>query len=74
MVDLEEQLKQTQNKRIRLIATDGVFSMDGDVAPLPQIVALAKKYNAYTFVDECHATGVFGTNGKGTPEYFGLEG
>jgi len=60
--------------RIRLIVTDGVFSMDGDVAPLPEIVALAKKYDAYTFVDECHATGVFGAGGKGTPEYFGLEG
>jgi len=50
------------------------FSMDGDIAPLPEIVALAKKYDAYTFIDECHATGVFGKGGKGTPEYFGLEG
>ena len=72
--DLEEQLKQTMDKRIRLIVTDGVFSMDGDIAPLPEIVALAKKYDAYTFIDECHATGVFGKGGKGTPEYFGLEG
>lgn len=62
------------DKRIRLIVTDGVFSMDGDIAPLPEIVALAKKYDAYTFVDECHGTGVFGKGGKGTPEYFGLEG
>jgi len=62
------------DKRIRLIVTDGVFSMDGDVAPLPEIVKLAKKYDAFTFVDECHATGVFGKGGKGTPEYFGLEG
>ena len=62
------------DKRIRLIVTDGVFSMDGDIAPLPEIVALAKKYDAYTFIDECHATGVFGKGGKGTPEYFGLEG
>ena len=48
--------------------------MDGDIAPLPQIVELAKKYNAFTFVDECHATGVFGKHGGGTPEMFGLEG
>lgn len=74
MHDLEEQLKQSMDKRIRLIVTDGVFSMDGDVAPLPEIVALAKKYDAYTFVDECHATGIFGKGGKGTAEYFGLEG
>jgi glycine C-acetyltransferase len=62
------------DKRIRMIVTDGVFSMDGDIAPLPEIVALAKKYDAVTFIDECHATGVFGKGGKGTPEYFGLEG
>jgi glycine C-acetyltransferase len=62
------------DKRIRLIVTDGVFSMDGDIAPLPKIVELAKKYDAFTFIDECHATGVFGKHGKGTPEYFGLEG
>lgn len=74
MHDLEEILKATQDKRIRLIVTDGVFSMDGDIAPLPKIVELAKKYDAYTFIDECHATGVFGKTGKGTPEYFGLEG
>ena len=57
-----------------MIVTDGVFSMDGDIAPLPEIVALAKKYDAFTFVDECHASGVLGKNGRGTPEYFGLEG
>jgi len=74
MHDLEEQLKESMDKRIRLIVTDGVFSMDGDIAPLPEIVALAKKYDAYTFVDECHGTGVFGEGGKGTPEYFGREG
>lgn len=48
--------------------------MDGDVAPLPQIVELAKRYNAFTFVDECHASGVFGKHGRGTPEHFGVEG
>ena len=74
LYDLEEQLKQSMDKRMRLIVTDGVFSMDGDIAPLPEIVALAKKYDAYTFIDECHGTGVFGKGGKGTPEYFDLEG
>lgn len=48
--------------------------MDGDIAPLPEIVHLAKKYDAFTFVDECHASGVLGKTGRGTPEYFGLEG
>ena len=74
MEDLEKSLKEADGSRLKVIVTDGVFSMDGDVAPLPKIVELAKKYNAFTFVDECHATGVFGKNGKGTPEYFGLEG
>lgn len=73
MHDLEEQLKGAEGKRIKVIVTDGVFSMDGDIAPLPKIVELAKKYGAYTFVDECHGTGVFGKRGRGTPEYFGLE-
>ena len=48
--------------------------MDGDIASLPEIVTLAKKYGAFTFVDECHASGVVGKTGRGTPEYFGLEG
>jgi 7-keto-8-aminopelargonate synthetase-like enzyme len=48
--------------------------MDGDIAPLPQILELAKRYDAITFVDECHATGVFGDHGKGIEEYFGCEG
>eukprot|EP01027_Heterolobosea_sp_BB2_P009178 GEZU01013566.1.p1 GENE.GEZU01013566.1~~GEZU01013566.1.p1 ORF type:complete len:457 (+),score=167.71 GEZU01013566.1:107-1372(+) len=74
MQDLEEKLQQTQDSRIRLIATDGVFSMDGDLAPLDKIVELAEKYNANIFIDECHATGFFGKTGRGTPEYFGVEG
>jgi len=74
MANLEQHLKDTQDKRLRVIVTDGVFSMDGDIAPLPKIVDLAKKYNAFTFVDEAHATGVFGKHGRGTPEYYGLEG
>jgi glycine C-acetyltransferase len=72
--DLEEHLKASQDCRLRLIVTDGVFSMDGDIAPLPEIINLAKKYDAYTFIDECHASGVFGEHGRGTPEYFGVEG
>lgn len=72
MNDLENKLKEAQGARTRLIVTDGVFSMDGNVAPLPDIIALAKKYNALTFLDECHATGFFGATGRGTEEYFGL--
>lgn len=60
--------------KVKLIATDGVFSMDGNVAPLPKIVDLAKKYGALTFIDECHATGFFGATGRGTEEFFGLDG
>jgi len=74
MADLEAKLQESQSNRFRLIATDGVFSMDGDIAPLDKIVSLAQKYNAKVFVDECHATGFFGKTGRGTPEYFGLEG
>lgn len=61
--DLEEKLKSS-NGRIKLIVTDGVFSMDGNVAPLDRICDLADKYNALTFVDDCHATGFFGQSGR----------
>lgn len=64
MVDLERQLKESSTSRLRVIATDGVFSMDGTIAPLPDIIELAKKYNAVTFVDDCHATGFFGKTGR----------
>ncbi len=74
MKDLEAKLIETQKNRVRLIVTDGVFSMDGDVAPLKDIVALAEKYNAKIFIDECHATGFFGPTGKGTDEYHGVRG
>jgi glycine C-acetyltransferase len=74
MSDLEKNLQDADGSRLKLIVTDGIFSMDGDIAPLPDIVKLAKKYGAYTFVDECHASGVVGKTGRGTPEYFGLEG
>ncbi|XP_026675327.1 2-amino-3-ketobutyrate coenzyme A ligase, mitochondrial isoform X2 [Ceratina calcarata] len=70
MEDLENKLKDSMSSRLRLIATDGVFSMDGTVAPLSKILELAKKYNALTFVDDCHATGFFGKTGRGTEEYF----
>ena len=72
MANLESLLQKTQSKRMRLIVTDGVFSMDGDFAPLPKICELADKYNACIFVDESHATGFIGETGRGTPEYFGV--
>ncbi len=68
MADLEEQLKQAQKQRFRLIVTDGVFSMDGFVAPLDKICDLADKYNAMVMVDESHATGFIGKTGRGTVE------
>ncbi|XP_046439519.1 2-amino-3-ketobutyrate coenzyme A ligase, mitochondrial-like [Daphnia pulex] len=72
MADLEEKLKESQNSRMRLIVTDGVFSMDGNVVPLKEIGQLADQYNSMIFIDECHATGFFGATGRGTEEYFGL--
>ncbi|GFT13403.1 2-amino-3-ketobutyrate coenzyme A ligase, mitochondrial [Nephila pilipes] len=74
MNDLESKLQESSSARIRLIATDGVFSMDGNIAPLPDICFLAKKYNALVFVDECHSTGVLGQTGRGTEEHFNLNG
>ena len=72
MADLEAILKNTQSNRFRMIATDGVFSMDGDLAKLDQICELADKYKAVVMVDECHASGFLGGNGRGTPEVFGV--
>lgn len=72
MNDLEEHLKASQEARQRVVVTDGVFSMDGDIAPLDKIYNLAQKYNSYVFIDECHAAGFMGKTGKGTPELFGL--
>lgn len=60
--------------RTKLVIVDGVYSMDGDISPLDKIVELAHSYGAYVMIDEAHATGVIGKNGRGTPEYFGLEG
>lgn len=72
MADLEEKLKAAQGKRLKVVATDGVFSMDGDIAPLAQICDLAEKYGALVMVDDAHATGVMGESGGGTPEYCGV--
>lgn len=75
MADLERVLKETDGKyRRRLIITDGVFSMDGDIAPLPQIVELAEKYGCMTYVDDAHSSGVLGENGQGSVHHFGLNG
>ena len=69
---LEDALKKTQDKRTRMIATDGVFSMDGFVAKLDEITRLAEKYDALVMVDDCHATGFFGPTGRGSPEHHGV--
>lgn len=74
MGELEQCLKDSQHLKYRLIVTDGVFSMDGDMAKLPEIVALAKKYDALVMVDDSHATGYVGETGRGTAEYFDLLG
>ena len=71
---MEAKLKDAQDAKIKMIVTDGVFSMDGNVAPLPEICDLAEKYGALTFIDECHATGFFGPSGRGTEDFFGLNG
>ncbi len=72
MEDLEKHLKETQNKRFRVIATDGVFSMDGDIAKLDEICDLADKYDALVMFDDSHATGFIGKTGRGTHEYRGV--
>jgi len=74
MNDLEEKLKESMSFRYRMIATDGVFSMDGDVAPLDKICDLAEKYDALVMVDDSHATGFFGKTGRGSIEYCNVMG
>ncbi len=74
MESLETALKESASFRKRLIVTDGVFSMDGNIAPLPQIVELAEKYDAIVMVDDAHASGVLGANGRGSVNHFGLDG
>ncbi len=74
MTDLEAKLKEAQGARRIFIITDGVFSMEGSIAPLPDIITLAKKYGAAIIMDDCHGVGVLGKHGRGTAEYFGVEG
>jgi glycine C-acetyltransferase len=74
MADLEKQLQAAGNQRFRLIVTDGVFSMDGNVAPLDKIIQLANKYNAMVMVDESHSAGVVGKTGRGVTELFNIKG
>ncbi|RSL30076.1 8-amino-7-oxononanoate synthase [Salibacterium salarium] len=72
MNSLEQKLKETQAYTRRFIVTDGVFSMDGMIAPLDQMMKLAKRYDAYVIVDDAHATGILGEGGRGTSEFFGV--
>ena len=74
MKDLEEQLKKAQEQRFRVIVTDGVFSMDGNVAPVDKIVQLAEKYDAMVLIDESHSAGVVGKTGRGVTELFDIRG
>jgi glycine C-acetyltransferase len=74
MKELEEALKQAQAQRFRIIVTDGVFSMDGNVAPVDKICELARKYDALVMVDECHSAGVVGKTGRGVTELFDIRG
>jgi glycine C-acetyltransferase len=73
MASLEQHLKEAQNCRLRLIVTDGVFSMDGDLAKLPDICTLADKYDAAVMVDDSHATGILGPGGRGSAEALGVQ-
>ena len=74
MEDLEAKLKEAQAQRFRIIVTDGVFSMDGNTAPMDKIVELAEKYDALVMVDECHSAGVVGETGRGVTEHFNIRG
>jgi len=73
MEDLEEQLKKASSQRFRIIVTDGVFSMDGDLAKMDEICALAQKYDALVMTDECHSAGFIGKTGRGVPEHFNVQ-
>ena len=74
MADLEEQLKTSQVQRFRIIVTDGVFSMDGNVSPMDRIITLAKKYDTLVMIDESHSAGVVGKTGRGVTELFNIRG
>ena len=74
MADLEDKLRAAKDARLKLVFTDGVFSMEGDIAKLPDIVALARQYDAVVAVDDSHATGVLGRTGRGTAEHYSMVG
>jgi glycine C-acetyltransferase len=74
MADLEAKLRAARDRRTRIVVTDGIFSMEGDIAKLPDIVDLARRYDALVVMDDSHATGVLGQTGRGTAEHFGLLG
>jgi len=77
MVDLEKKLKESAKERVKgktMIITDSVFSQDGDICPLPEIIELAQKYDAFTYIDDAHASGVLGKTGRGTVEHFNVYG
>ena len=74
MAHLEEKLQEAKDSPVKLVITDGVFSMEGDIAKLPEIVELVRKYNAILMVDDSHATGVIGKTGRGTEEYYNMQG
>src|SRR2546426_3354302 len=74
MADLEDKLRAAKDARLKLVFTDGVFSMEGDIAKLPDIVALARQYEAVVAVDDSHATGVLGRTGRGTAEHYSMVG
>lgn len=74
LADLEAKLKATREKEVRWVVTDGVFSMEGDVAPLPEIIKLCREYEAMLVVDDSHGIGALGATGRGTPEHFGVLG
>src|SRR5205814_2400923 len=74
MADLETKLKAAKDRRLKLIFTDGIFSMEGDIARLPDLLELGRKYDAVVAVDDSHATGVLGKTGRGTAEHYGVVG
>lgn len=74
MQDLKAKLEEANGARRVLVVTDGVFSMEGDIAPLPEILQLCKDYGAALYLDDCHGVGTVGTHGRGTAEFFGVEG
>jgi glycine C-acetyltransferase len=74
LADLEEKLTAARDRRTRMVVTDGIFSMEGSIAPLPDLVELCRRHDAVLMVDDSHATGVLGAHGRGTAEHFGLLG